>query len=158
MKRTSETGVHFYRDIDGARRGVRVDCSAHTIKLTLDGEHGADRSTLELGALRTALVTAMAFVGKALSVETYERDLSPVGDAIVGALQRCAGPLRDPALERALSEEQATPLVYSAPFLEGSGCGLTHFAFARAASPSAMPKTSSSSRSHRKPRSTSSRG
>ncbi len=113
-KRTSERGVHFYRDLPSGRVGVRIDASTHTIRLH-DDVTGADT---ELGALRTSLVSAMCIVGKALSVDAYERDLSPIGDAIVGALQTSAGALRDATLEAAIAEVNTTPLLYSAPFLD----------------------------------------
>lgn len=93
---------------------IHVDARAHTIRIHDD----MTGTRIELGALRTAVVTAMGVIGRALSVAAHERDLSPIGDAIVAALQRCAGPLRDRALEAAIAEIHPTPLLYSAPFLD----------------------------------------
>jgi hypothetical protein len=108
--RPTENGVDF---TDGDR-SVRADTSAHTVRLV---NHAG--ATVELGALRTGLLTAMGFVAETFGLRLGS-DCGPVARAITRALAAAAARrgVRDAALEAGIDEICATPLLYSAPFLE----------------------------------------
>src|SRR4051812_36687342 len=109
---TDATSVDFVVDAtsgDGAT--VRVDVRSHTIALS--GPNG----TRELGALRSGLLTSMAFVAEALDLPPMGKDLTPAAHAIERALARSAtlkGVRFDDAVSASIAEIYATPLVYSA--------------------------------------------
>lgn len=107
-------GVGGAEIIAGGRR-VRIDASSHTLRL-----EGCAGATLELGALRSSLLTTMGFVSDELGLPLLGYDHTPVSDAAVRALRSAAAArgLHDASLEGAIAEVVATPLVFAAPFLE----------------------------------------
>lgn len=101
-------------DIVDAGGRVHIDTAAHTVRL--ESDQGA---SFELGALRASLLSSMGFVSEQLSLPLQGYDYTPVADAVSRALRSAAAAkgLHDEALEAAIGEVSATPLIFSAPFL-----------------------------------------
>ncbi len=104
------------------RGRVLVDASAHELLVDVETKTagGVEHEIWELGASRAGLRTILRLVADDLGLQRLSPDdAAAMQEAVVGALRRSAqgAGLRLTAVERQVASVQATPLLYSAPFL-----------------------------------------